>query len=322
MNEKRIWKALLRLGVAVKAYPHTFKYCSFCDNGLDVVINFDQLPEVSEQAVVVISFAPSAQEYPASVTTVQLLNLIDAKILQRGVLSEDGIQFLRRYLPYCFLTLKAKQEKRAVSIAHFAQSLDGKIATHLGDSKWIGNEENLIHAHRMRAMCDAILIGKETLQADQPRLTVRKVEGEDPRKVVLGSPNADYGCLTNAGQKNQVLLIGQQSSTINNQVQYCQLAGKNGKIDGLDILSLLYEQNLHSVYIEGGAKTTSNFLNDQGVDILQLHISPLVFGSGIQGVVLPKIEAVAESIHFQHFQYQNIGDSIMFVGSLAIKQSS
>ncbi len=322
MNENRIWKALLRLRVAVKLCPHPFKYCSFYDNGVDFVIHFDQLPEVSEQAVVVISFTPHFEECAASVTIVQLLNLIDAKIIQRGLLSEDVIGFLKRYLPYCFLSLNAKEAKRAISIAHFAQSLDGKIATHLGDSKWIGNEENLIHAHRMRAMCDAILIGKETLQADQPRLTVRRVEGEDPRKVVLGSPDADYGCLTSADQKDQVLLIGQQSSTINHQVQYCQLAGKNGKIDGLDILSLLYEQNLHSVYIEGGAKTTSNFLHDQGVDILQLHISPLVFGSGIQGVVLPKIEAVAESIQFQHFQYQNIGDSIMFVGSLAIKQSS
>lgn len=319
MNENKIWKALLRLAAAVKSYPNDFNCCSFTYQESELSVQFDALPTSVDQPLVFVSFTPINPSLAPTVTVVQLLNLIDVKPLQQGKLSMEELQFLQRYLPYCFLSLKAKRTKRAVSIAHFAQSLDGKIATHSGDSKWIGNEENLIHAHRMRAMCDAILIGKATLLADQPSLTVRKVEGENPRKVVVGSPNGNFQCLAKDNSKDSVLLIGQQASTLNQEVQYVQLQGENGKIDSRDILALLYEKSLHSVYIEGGAKTTSNFLHDQGVDILQLHIAPMVFGSGIQGVVLPKIEAVAESIQFQHFQYQNIGDSIMFVGSLVVK---
>ena len=57
-------------------------------------------------------------------------------------------------------------KKKTLSISHFAQSVDGFIATKTKHSKWIGNQENLIHAHRLRAMVDAVIIGNNTLKDD------------------------------------------------------------------------------------------------------------------------------------------------------------
>ena len=86
------------------------------------------------------------------------------------------------------------------------------------------------------------------------------------------------------------------------------------KIKSLDILNCLFQQGIKTVYIEGGAITTSNFLNDRAIDILQLHLSPYLFGSGKQGIVLPDIEKIDESIQFQNFSFFTVGDSVMFVG--------
>ena len=184
----------------------------------------------------------------------------------------------------------------------------------MGDSRWIGNEENLNHAHRMRALCDAILIGKNTLKSDLPKLTVRRVEGRNPKRVVIGSANVDFSSLIECCP-DPILVIGKDASKKKNgQLQYQCLEPSGGKIKSMDILHCLYQQGIKTVYIEGGAITTSGFLKDRAIDILQLHFSPFLFGSGKQGVVLPAISEVNESIRFQDFSYFPVGDTVMFVG--------
>ncbi|MEL6924372.1 MAG: RibD family protein, partial [Bacteroidota bacterium] len=223
-----------------------------------------------------------------------------------------GLQY---YIPYCLLPIYARRNQRAISIAHFAQSLDGRIATNTGDSRWIGNDQNLIHAHRMRALCNGILVGNNTISADQPKLTVRRVEGKNPVRVVLGSSRGDYTSLFQSCEE-PVLLLSSAPIKSNGRVRTFQLESQNGKIKSGKILELLFRQGIYSVYIEGGAITTSNFINDRAVDILQLHFSPLLFGSGKTGVVLPEISEVRKAIQFEDFHYQPIGNTIMFVGQI------
>ncbi len=72
-------------------------------------------------------------------------------------------QMIRTYAPYCLASRYAKSWQRAFSVSHFAQPLDGRIATVDGHSQWIGGPGNLTHAHRIRALCDGILIGAKTM---------------------------------------------------------------------------------------------------------------------------------------------------------------
>ena len=84
------------------------------------------------------------------------------------------------YLPMCSAT-----DARPITVGHLGQSLDGFIATHSGESQYVTGEENILHLHRMRALCDAVVVGAGTVAADDPQLTTRHVAGPSPLRVVL-----------------------------------------------------------------------------------------------------------------------------------------
>src|SRR4051794_23580720 len=79
------------------------------------------------------------------------------------------------YLPICSAT-----SARPITVGHLGQSLDGFIATHAGESRWVTGEENILHLHRLRALCDAVVVGAGTVAADDPQLTTRLVAGPNP----------------------------------------------------------------------------------------------------------------------------------------------
>src|SRR5204862_1294849 len=88
--------------------------------------------------------------------------------------------FIDLYLPICSATAA-----RPVTVGHLGESLDGFIATHAGESQWVTGEQNMLHMHRLRALCDAVIVGAGTIAADDPQLTTRLVEGPNPLRVVL-----------------------------------------------------------------------------------------------------------------------------------------
>lgn len=242
--------------------------------------------------------------------------------MQQGTIhhSQNQIDEVGRWIKLYLQTILARRHadkiKRAITIGHFAQTMDGKIATVADDSKWIGNEENLIHAHRMRALCDGIVVGRGTFQIDNPTLNVRHVEGPDPFKIVIGQGNPAFQKLLHERTDGLIVLVNSEFQT-NDNIQAIKIpCDSKGKMDCLDILSELYKLGIHIVYIEGGASTTSNFLQSQLLDYLQIHISPILFGSGKDAFVLPTIQKVEEAISFIDYDFYTIGRAPMFAGVL------
>src|SRR2546421_735461 len=99
-----------------------------------------------------------------------------------GLLPEQDPRqaFIDLYLPICSATAA-----RPVTVGHLGESLDGFIATHAGESRWVTGEQNMLHMHRLRALCDAVVVGAGTIAADDPQLTTRLVAGPNPLRVIL-----------------------------------------------------------------------------------------------------------------------------------------
>ncbi|MEM7372351.1 MAG: RibD family protein [Bacteroidota bacterium] len=307
-----LWRTLLLLKKRMRTVdvPPAYLMLEFGENEQ---LSFDTplLPSVgSKQLWIGLSDQATPREDTACA---QVDNLYSIRVSNIGTLSQQEWTLLQSYLAYCFLPLRAHRLQRAIAVSHFAQTLDGKIATQTGDSKWIGNPENLLHAHRMRALCDGIMIGTRTLSNDRPSLTVRLVQGDNPRRIVISSSARDFSSLINSCV-DPVLVLGSEPKTSEKHLDYKYLPSSNGHISCEDILCCLHQEGIHSVYVEGGSETTSNFLKDQMLDVMQFHFSPQIFGSGISGIVLPEIAQVKEAVRFASFTFLQVGDSYMFVG--------
>jgi diaminohydroxyphosphoribosylaminopyrimidine deaminase/5-amino-6-(5-phosphoribosylamino)uracil reductase len=212
--------------------------------------------------------------------------------------------------------LHARRLGRAFAVSHFAQSLDGRIATPAGDSKRIGSPSNLVHAHRMRALSGGIVIGSRTLRRDRPRLTVRYVEGRQPARIVLASSSEGLGGLARI-EGGEVFLVGANGAAAPPGVTVVPLHSANGSIPTSEILRELFRRGIRSVYIEGGALTTSRFLREGNIDVLQVHISPLILGSGLSSFRLPPVADVASSLRLSDHAFTPVDDGMMIVGTVA-----
>ena len=314
---KFLWEALLGLGEYCKQLEAKVDFLCFSGGDHPHYKANDSTQFASrEDAIFVYWDEMLGKDLPDTGIKVRIKDRFLAEIENGAVLSREEEELLKYYLPYCLLPLEAKVHQRCIAISHFAQSLDGKIATLQGDSKWIGNSDNLIHAHRMRAICDGIMIGNGTLVSDQPSLTVRMVSGRNPRRIVIGSEPKAFDSLFDSAAEH-ILWIGQDLPSAQHPlIDFLCIPSDNGHISCHTILSALFNKGIFTVYIEGGSQTTSFFLKEKAIDIFQLHLSPRIFGSGISSAVLPEIEMVKESMEFEPFSFLPVGDTLMFVGEI------
>jgi diaminohydroxyphosphoribosylaminopyrimidine deaminase/5-amino-6-(5-phosphoribosylamino)uracil reductase len=298
------WSALRLLRNCVRTQVRPFRYVSMRIGDPAVAIDRRIESAAGSFGVTVVCDSDASVLTPASETVLRVSDLVHVEVAQRGAAPDSALALLRLYLPYCLAPVAAQRLGRAVSVCHFAQTLDGRIATASGDSHWIGCDENLVHAHRMRALCDAVLIGAGTLRRDRPRLNVRRVEGDDPVRIVIGSGDLDLASLTHASSA-PVITIG---GTL-------PIAPRNGRIHGEDIMTALFASGVRSVLVEGGCSTTSALLEDGAVDIVQLHIEPLLLGPGVSSFDRTPPQRIADAMTFRRHEFFPVGRGMMFVGA-------
>lgn len=211
----------------------------------------------------------------------------------------DLLTVARVYLPVLLGAAAARRLGRVFVVAHVTQTLDGRIACANGDSQWIGNEEDRRHAHRMRALLEGVLVGANTVLHDDPRLTVRHVAGDDPRRIVL------TGCgRALAAPRRNVYEPPGSLAVVGSDVA-AKAPGADVELVAIDrhgsatiapaaVLDALRARGIHSVYLEGGATTISSFLQAGAIDLLQVHVAALLLGSGLSAFSLPAVERVAD----------------------------
>ncbi|HEU4726191.1 MAG TPA: bifunctional diaminohydroxyphosphoribosylaminopyrimidine deaminase/5-amino-6-(5-phosphoribosylamino)uracil reductase RibD, partial [Candidatus Eisenbacteria bacterium] len=166
-------------------------------------------------------------------------------------------------------------------------SLDGRIATDAGDSRGLGGEAEQRLCHRLRATNDAVLVGRGTVEADDPRLTVRFVRGATPWRVVLDSGlrlPAHAAMLATTGDAPVIVATVSRDET---RAAALEAAGAriwrfepspDGRVPLRPLLERLVREGRYAVLVEGGAAVHTSFLREEFADGVAVGIAPLLLG--------------------------------------------
>ena len=186
-----------------------------------------------------------------------------------------------------------------VIVGQCGQSIDARIATASGHSHYINGAAGLAHLHRLRALVDAVVIGVGTAQADDPQLTVRRVAGPNPARVVI-DPNGRLATtarvLADDGVCRLVITRTETPHSLPAGVEVVKLAATDGQLAPAAVLAALAQRGLRRILIEGGSNTVSRFLAAGCLDRLHVMIAPMIIGAGPSSVSLAPIERVDEAI--------------------------
>lgn len=237
----------------------------------------------------------------------------------RSAYAPAAAELFDLYMPLC-----VGPRAHDLIVGHLAQTVDGRIATVGGTSRFITGEANLRHAHRMRALCDAVLVGARTVEHDDPFLTTRLVPGEHPARVVLdprGRLRPEHRLFCDDAAPTVVVRgrrhhAGPADARPPAHVKIVYVDEFEGRMPVEQIVHELRANGLRRVFIEGGGVTVSRFLQAGALDRLHIAVAPLIMGSGRPAFSLPVIDQLDQALRlrWRHFR---MGDDLLFDCALA-----
>jgi GTP cyclohydrolase II len=206
----------------------------------------------------------------------------------------------------------------------YAQTLDGRIATRSGDSKWISGEHERRISHALRAACDGVLVGVGTAIADDPQLTVRLVPGSTPVRIVLDSGlrlpleskvlDGDAGTLVVTTERS----APKQRRDLERRGVGVRVvdAGPAG-VDLAQALAMLHETGVRSLLVEGGAEVITSFLAAGLVDRVIVGIAPTIVGAGTEAVGDLQVDRISAGLRLTGRSVYTAGDDVLLAADVA-----
>ena len=201
-----------------------------------------------------------------------------------------------------------------------AMTLDGKIASVTGESRWISCEASRKIVHRMRADSDAIMVGVDTIIADNPQLTVRHVKGHNPLRIIVDSHlRTPESVAVLSGQMAQGTIIATTETNPKVHARYLKSGARilvcssdDGKVDLNDLWNRLGKLGIHSLLLEGGSHLAGEALRQGLIDQCVFFYAPKVVGSdGFSPFAITGTTDMARSITFYDLSMRRVGTDIM-----------
>ena len=220
--------------------------------------------------------------------------------------------------------VKHRLTGRPFVTAKFAMSLDGKIATRTKESRWITGEEARAHAHRLRHMHDAILVGVNTVIADDPELTAR-VDGEEPRQPLRVVVDSQLRLRQSAKIVGANTLIATTRQGRMGAAEVLRLpASPDGRVALPPLLDELGKRGMLSVLVEGGAEVHASFFAEGLIDKVYAYVAPrLIGGREAPGALGGNgVERLAETPRLRELDYVRLGDDLLITGYVDVHRDS
>ena len=244
--------------------------------------------------------------------------------VEEGLLAEEAATQNEIFLTYVTAGRPFVQLKLACS-------LDGRIATRTGDSKWITGEASRVEAHRLRTRFSSIAVGVETVIADDPQLTVRHVTGKDPIPVILdpaGRTPLDANVLRST--MHPIVVTASMPAATEEQLAaqgvrvWRIVADENGRFDLARLLARLAETGVDSLLIEGGGETAAAFLEAGLLDKVSLFLAPMLIGGreAIPALGGTGVDRIADAWRLEHLSMVKLDHDLMLVGYPERSQST
>ena len=224
-------------------------------------------------------------------------------------LNEVFLKWITKKLP--FVTMK------------FASSLDGKIATTIGESQWISCEESRKFTHHLRDLNDAILVGFGTILADNPSLTTRLVEGKNPVRVIVDSnartPLDSKVVMDKSAQT--IIAVSKKAppekiADLENRGVEVIVAGDKERVDLKILMKKLAKREITSVLVEGGGTIHFSMLSAGLVDKIYAFIAPKIIGglNSLPAVAGLGFKKLSDAVELENFTAEKVGEDILLSG--------
>ncbi|MBN2730822.1 MAG: bifunctional diaminohydroxyphosphoribosylaminopyrimidine deaminase/5-amino-6-(5-phosphoribosylamino)uracil reductase RibD [Balneolaceae bacterium] len=228
--------------------------------------------------------------------------------------------------------LHAHHFARPFVMLKIAQTLDGYIAAADSNSQWITGEAARTKVHEWRSRYDAVLVGRNTARLDNPRLTVRHVEGRQPKRIVIDGPlelpkklnlfSDQYEEKTivvthnreKVEEKGDPMLKMLESNYFRGKTLL--VSEKDGHTDLDEMFKKMRGEGIQSVMVEAGQSLASALIKERLVDKIACFIAPKMLGAGTRSIMGTGINRMDEILEFTKVQWKKVGNDMLFTGYL------
>ncbi len=208
-----------------------------------------------------------------------------------------------------------------------AQTADGYIAAPNGDSKWITGKDAREQVHQWRAWYDGVLVGRNTVEIDNPSLTVRHVEGRQPQRVVIDGPftlSRELNLFSDQYEEKTTIITynrekaESEADPMLKMMQSNYFRGKilivdkeNGHSSLKGALKALGNEGVSSLLVEGGQNLSTALMKNGLVDQLELFIAPKILGGGTRSMLGLDINRMEDITLFRSFEWNRMGSDML-----------
>jgi diaminohydroxyphosphoribosylaminopyrimidine deaminase/5-amino-6-(5-phosphoribosylamino)uracil reductase len=229
-----------------------------------------------------------------------------------GLLSQEAKRLNEVYLKYITTRIP-------FVIMKVAQTLDGKTATLKGDSKWITSGTSREFVYKLRSKVDSVLVGSKTIIKDNPKLTIHKIKGKNPKRIILttsGQIPPDSRVLKNNKDNKTIIVTSKITSRLKSYPAEIWEVKKTSdrKIDLQKFLKKAGQEKIASILIEGGKEIFTSFIRNKLVDKVYYFLAPKILGKGLETFGDLGINRIKDSLNLKEVELKRFSDDLLLIG--------